>query len=111
MSTPDDISDSIFALRQTRGLSVAKQMEILATVNLEQLSRDSFVDWPKVIHQRKQYLPDSWVARKRSRNSWISDHRHFIVELTNVSTTGTIFWYCSYCDKLFKAIATTGATI
>jgi hypothetical protein len=88
--------------------SVPKQLEELAGVNLTQLSRDSIVDWPKVVLRGKQYILESWTAKKRPRTSWIASHGTFLIEVVD-GRTGGIFWCCKYCDSTFESRATTSA--
>jgi hypothetical protein len=82
----------------------------LAGVDLQQLPRDSVVNWPKVLQRGKRYIPEVWLAKKRKRKSWISDHGVFLAEVVDNKVDGA-WWCCKYCDKIFNAIAISSSAI
>ena len=89
--------------------TIAKQLELKGHVELKQMSRESFADWPKLSLRGKQYIVEDWLAKKRTRTSWITDHGSFLLELTGDDSTGAVGWCCKYCNKLFVAASTTNA--
>lgn len=104
------VTTKIPLLRGEARKNLTKQLEALADVNLTQLSCDSIANWPKIVLRGKQYIPEEWTAKKRSRRSWISDHGSFLVEIVKDSSGGT-FWCCKYCNKVFNSIATRSAAL
>ncbi|KAK3898866.1 hypothetical protein C8A05DRAFT_37540, partial [Staphylotrichum tortipilum] len=90
--------------------SVAKQLEALGTVNLRELSHPPDAAWPTISHQKKRYILEDWLRRKRSRAPWITEHGNFLVELTNSYTTGESQWCCKHCNAMYSIAATTNAS-
>ena len=96
-----------------RRRSVAKQLQDLEAVDLTQLPRGSIVEWPTLVSRcGKRYIPESWLSKKRSRASWISEYGSFIVEVVD-GQLGTVSWCCTVngCEKMFNAISTSSAGV
>ncbi len=83
----------------------------LINIDVRQLHQDSIVDWPTVTHTGKQYIVESWLAKKRPRRSWISLHGSFIVEVARDSKLGDVVWCCKHCNKVFATRASSSSAL
>jgi hypothetical protein len=96
-------NNSAFSQTRLERQAVATQ----STIDLSVLSKATSIDDLPLIHaDKKCFILESWLHKKRVRNSWIYRYGKLLVEIVD-GIEKDIWWHCNHCgqrhiDQLYK---------
>ncbi|KAK4118217.1 hypothetical protein N657DRAFT_404933 [Parathielavia appendiculata] len=89
-----------------------EQANALADTDIQSLPAD-VAQLPTIQSGRRRFVLERFLHKRTVRTSWISQYGIFIVEIGVATAEGRqpVFWCCSFCDKLYNAVATTTGNV
>jgi hypothetical protein len=97
---------------QDRTSRIAQQYPRLAAIDPADLAHKEVKDWPTIKTLDGSFIPEFWVGKRIARSSQIGGHGDWLAKVVNNAVEeGSYWWACHYCNKTFKAAATSSATM